>query len=126
MRTGLSKDGKVYTRFIHQLVALTYIPNPEGKATVNHKDEVKTNNRVENLEWMTNRENLRYGTRDERVSLSLQKPVKCIETGEVFESINIAAKAINRDQSSLSKCLRGKTKTCAKLHWKYYEEVAEE
>lgn len=69
----LSKNNvrKAYT--IHRLVAEAYIPNPENKEQVNHKDENKENNCVNNLEWMTNEENGRYGTRLERISIALKK-----------------------------------------------------
>lgn len=48
---------------VHRLVADAFIPNPEGKSTVNHKDENKENNCADNLEWMTFAENTQYGTR---------------------------------------------------------------
>ena len=52
----LADKGKVSVMFIHRLVALAFIPNPQDKPTVNHINEIKTDNRVENLEWATNHE----------------------------------------------------------------------
>lgn len=66
--TTLSKDGKQKTYLIHRLVALAFIPNPDNLEEINHKDEVKTNNSVENLEWCTRKYNLNYGTYRERMS----------------------------------------------------------
>ena len=72
---------------VHRLVAMAFIPNPENKEQVNHKDENKQNNCVDNLEWMTNAENHNYGTRNQRAGESLKKPILRIsrETGEVLQ-----------------------------------------
>ena len=63
---NLRKDGKRKSFLIHRLVALTFIPNPNGFDLINHKNEVKTDNRYENLEWCDYNYNLNYGTIKER------------------------------------------------------------
>jgi len=57
MVTLFDDDKQRKTLLIHRLVALTYIPNPLDKSTVNHKDGIKTNNHMSNLEWLTQAEN---------------------------------------------------------------------
>lgn len=64
----LWKDGNLKTFQVHRLVAMSFIPNPNNYEQVNHKDEVKTNNHVENLEWCDCKYNCNYGTRNERHS----------------------------------------------------------
>ena len=65
-RVSLFKNGKYHTLLVHRLVATAYIANLNNKPEVNHIDECKTNNCVENLEWMTRKENVNYGTAIER------------------------------------------------------------
>ena len=57
---------------IHQLVAKAFIPNPNNLPMINHKNEIKNDNRVENLEWVTAQQNSSYGSRPERVSEKLK------------------------------------------------------
>jgi hypothetical protein len=63
LKVGLRKNGKQYTINVHRLIARTFIPNPKNKREVNHKDTNKSNNRVNNLEWMTGKENTRHSIR---------------------------------------------------------------
>lgn len=63
---SLYRDGKSTKIFVHRLVALTYIPNPENKPRVCHKDNNRTNNRVENLYWGTYKENTQQCIQDGR------------------------------------------------------------
>ena len=69
----LSKNGKLHSKTVHRLVAQAFIPNPENKTEINHIDENKSNNCVSNLEWMTHKENLNHGTRNERSGKAISK-----------------------------------------------------
>ena len=74
----LYKNNKPSTRRVHRLVAQTFIPNHADKPQVNHKNEVRTDNRVENLEWMTSEENMNYGSRNLNISKSLKGNKNCL------------------------------------------------
>ena len=60
------KEHKLYNKYVHRLVAEIFLPNPDNLPQVNHKDEDKSNNRVDNLEWCTSFYNNEYGTRKKR------------------------------------------------------------
>lgn len=94
------KKGKVNKRYrVHRLVALAFIPNPSNLPQVNHKDEDKSNNRVDNLEWCTNEYNSKYGTRLERISdkltgKSTHNSISITIDGVEYESISKASQAL--------------------------------
>lgn len=66
LQVGLHCNGKQKIIKVHRLVAQAFIPNPDNFPQINHKDEDKTNNNVDNLEWCTAKYNINYGTRQER------------------------------------------------------------
>ena len=111
---------------VHRLVAKAFISNPEDKPQVNHKDEDKTNNHVDNLEWMTAKENTNYGTRNKRMAKSLSKSVaQYTRDGElvkVWQSTNEAARQLDIRSGNISLVARGKSKTCGGFVWKYVED----
>ena len=103
---NLCKNGKVRTKLIHRLVAERFIPNPESLPQINHIDEDKANNNVENLEWCTSKDNINHGTRNERT----RKKIRAvnIKTGEVF-TFNSVREARDKgyNQGGVSRACRG-------------------
>ena len=119
LKVNLHKNGKRKVFYIHRLVAIAFIPNPQNKPTVNHIDENKHNNRVDNLEWATYGEQQRHGTRNERDKQAKSKKVRCIETGQTYDSMTQASEETGLDKASICKVCKGKGKTCGGLHWEY-------
>ena len=100
-RTGyftvdLSKNNKVKTVSVHRLVAEAFLPKREGDTEVNHINLNKQDNRVSNLEWCTREENRDHAHRNGRFVGLNKKPIRCVNTGMVFESSYQAAEWVNR------------------------------
>lgn len=121
----LCKDKKRKTYRIHRLVAETFLPNPANLPQINHIDENKANNALSNLEWISLKDNINFGTRTERSAKARQKKIICVETGEIFNSLTEAAIKNNVNKSAICKACKGKLKTCAGYHWAYYYEDEE-
>ena len=125
-RVFLSTDKGVNNVSIHKLVATAYIPNPNNFPQINHKDENKENNSVNNLEWCTNKYNSNYGTRNIRMARSKWRKVLCIELNRIFDSEKQAEAELKIGVSRISECCSGKNKTARGYHLRYADEISKE
>lgn len=129
----LSKNNKQRNRKIHILVAQAFIPNPDAKPQVNHIDGDKSNNRVENLEWVTASENVRHSFS----ALGRQSPNKGRCGGSHYASkqvyqynllgefvkqwgcVSDAARALGCNPCQILNNVKGRNKTCHGYMWRY-------
>lgn len=119
--TNKSKQRKRF--FIHRLVYIVFNGEIPSGYEINHKDENKKNNNISNLELLTKKGNINYGTRTERMAISrgmavLQIDKKTYEIINEFYSENKAAKETGIFQTSISACCRGERKTAGGYIWK--------
>ena len=129
----LSKNGETKTCRVHRLVAQTFIPNPENLPEVNHIDEDKTNNRVDNLEWKSHRDNCNHGTRNQRAAkakINGKKSKKVLQftlSGEFIRewpSIHECERnGFNR--GAVAACCHGKQKTHKGFLWMFADDYKE-
>lgn len=111
-QVALRRDGKEKRLLVHRLVATAFIPNPMDFKQVNHRDEVKTNNCVENLEFCDAKYNANYGTRMEKVAAALSKVVEASKYPD-FRTIKLRFASTNEagrngyDKGIVSRCCNG-------------------
>lgn len=114
-------SGKRKTEKIHRLVAITFIPNPEGKEEVNHINCIRHDNRVENLEWMTRKENIDYTVKCGHKS---NKLIRCIETGQIFNTSTEASKVNGGNAGNIRKAAKDRKTSVYGYHYEYIDKLS--
>jgi len=129
---NLYRYGRQRTFKVHRLVAEAFLPNPEGKKCVNHKNGDRADNSVENLEWVTHSENMSHAYRELKrktpqggksgvLHHGSKSVVQLDKIGNVvseYGSTHEAARA-GFDQGHVARCCRGETKTHKGFIWVY-------
>ena len=122
LQVQLFKEGKFKNHYIHRLVAEAYIPNPDNLPQVNHKDENRTNNCLQNLEWCDAKYNINYGTCITKISNSHKIPILQYDLdGNFIREWSSATDVGEEVRKGISQCLRGKSKSSYGYVWKYKE-----
>lgn len=122
-----SKNSETKRKYVHRLVAEAFIENPNNLNEVNHKDESRTNNCVDNLEWCDRNYNLNYGRLQEKSAITRGIPVLQYDMSGTFiaeyYSIRNAAKMIGRKHGDvpIGECCKGKRKQAYGYIWRYKE-----
>ena len=127
---SLTKDGITKMVYVHRLVAEAFIPNPDNLPMVNHKDEDKTNNFLENLEWCTAKYNCNYGTGVQRHADKIrgresEKRIAVIQRSvdgkfiNRYSSVKDAATSVNGTTGAISAVCNGRRKTAYGYIWEH-------
>ena len=141
LKANFYQNGKKITCTTHRLVLENFNPiDGMNKLQVNHINEIKDDNRLENLEWTTAKENINHGNHNKKIGLyrknnscNSKRTIICITTGKVFTSISEAARYYGiKNKSNISHCAKGTANYCGilddgtRLEWMYYYDYLEQ
>lgn len=129
----LSKEGCSTTIGVHRLVATAFVSNLEEKATVNHINEDKHDNRASNLEWLTLRENIHYGTRAKRQRSSITESVG-VSVLQIapdkhtalakYDSLTLASEAVGARAADILNAIKD-SQRCRGFYWRRIDSIKE-
>ena len=123
----MMKDNKAYTKTLHRLLAIAFIPNLNNYCCINHKDGNKLNNNLNNLEWCSysynNTEAYRIGLKHSRIK---PKKVKQYDKNNnlinIWNSVNEAGRQLSISDGNICECCNGNRRTAGNFIWRYVNE----
>jgi hypothetical protein len=120
---GLCKNGKQKNCRVNRLIALTFIsnPDPEKLLFVGHKDGDSYNNHVDNLYWTDSSENNTHDGKHLEIRKKLGKLVRCLDDGEIYESLSQAERETGISAVSIGRVCNGRQKTAGGKHWEFVD-----
>lgn len=127
-QVALYKDGKVKNKYVHRLVAENFIPNPNNLKEVNHIDGNKLNNCVENLEWVSAKQNSTHAVMSKLRILPTYKVIQKTVRGEFvkqWNSVHEISSYYGYDSSVIYKCCENKLDTAYGFKWEYSSRDSE-
>ena len=118
----LSNNGYKQAHRIHRLVAKAFVGGQDDSLEVNHRNGIKNESNMTNLEWVTHRENTKHAYNTglaHRSSRAGSPPTKVlvVETGQVFDSESECAKSLGINREGINACVNGRSKSYHKLHF---------
>lgn len=133
-RVYLCKNGKTTSALVHRVIAKAFITNPNNLPEINHKDENKQNNCIENLEWCSHKYNSNYGTRTSKIiPKTIDKTRTPVDQYDLkgnlikeWYSMNEAARQLGLIQQNISRCCYGKRNTVGGFKWKFHKKEGDE
>lgn len=120
-------DGQQKRMRVHRMVAMTFIENPDNKPYVNHINGIRYDNNVENLEWVTQSENIQHAVRTGLMQNGRKKAVIQYNLNgdrmATFESASEAARQTGGSQSKITMCCKRQRETANDYQWRYYDDI---
>lgn len=128
LQVRLCKNGKYKTYKVHRLIALTYLPNVDNLPSINHKDENKQNNCLDNLEWCTVKYNNNYNNRQLKISRKRKRRILQIDPVKnqiirIFDSISEAENITGYYKVHIINCCKHRKLLYKGFKWEYYEVI---